>query len=463
VKVGKLSLLVLGAHLLAQTSYAGLDVSAPRGEATTHFKSPQGVTEVCIIPKKLSPSDFSDKDLKDEKELCSMDFYGIKSDAETPVPMITCPKQQSTNPATLVGVLPAGMTKAQAEAKLCKGPHNDFDMEAKFKTSITCSYVPANLAYWQLSKMFQAGRVMPAVLRTFDATEHEKIMNLGLQYSEGHAIEASWKRIEKAENAEPDLLYDTTRKTAYGALVKNLKKEAKYTVISGVGVYDTRYERFLKQAPFLRVADGRSVPVLAQSDELKTIVSTAVQMKDVSDMILLDVLLSQEDRIGNMHVRYAWYWPENGRMVSKVSKAKYNPDTKQPEIPKKELDMAKKSFLVREMYLKDNDCGVNVDKRTNMMRRYGVLEQVRHMSPETYKRFMQFAKIARNPETIKWLQTELLFRPIDVRGTKISFLANVDFAAKTLLENCRSGLLKLDLNVDDYAPGAKPTVQSCDI
>jgi hypothetical protein len=90
----------------------------------------------------------------------------------------------------------------------------------------------------------------------------------------------------------------------YGALSENAKGEEKYTEVSGVGDFATRYQRFLEQNPFLNVANPADVETVGKSKRIEKLVPVILQMRDVSGMILLDTLLSQDDRIGNIQYTF---------------------------------------------------------------------------------------------------------------------------------------------------------------
>ncbi|MBO9666038.1 MAG: hypothetical protein J7501_04435 [Bdellovibrio sp.] len=440
--------------LMTMNAMAAMNISTARGEKTTTFKSPHGRTEVCIIPQKLFPKGFSKGDLEDEAKLCEIDFYANN---------VICAKQNSTNPGLLIGDLIDGLTKDQAEAKLCEGPRDAFKTEAKFKQSISCSYTPSILAYYQFSRMLDAGNVPAAVIRTMDTQEHSKHTALALSYkSLEPTMRSTWGSFSKAHaNGTNTAIFDSTGQFVYGSLVDNVKKEERYTEVSGRGSYDTRYQRFLQQPPFLRVANGNSVEVIAGGNTLEKVAQTVVQMKDVSDMILLDTLFSQDDRIGNIHYKYAWYFVDDkGKVNSKKSKAEIKEG--KLVVPAEETAKYASGVLVRQMIMKDNDCGVDVTKRSNMMRKISAIEQVRHMSAKTYARLMSFAKIAKTPDVESYMQRELLFTSADLKGPGPSFQNNLDRAVKVLTENCQKGLLKLDLNIEDYAPGATKTTVACD-
>jgi hypothetical protein len=435
-------------------TFAAMDLRAARGEKTVNFTSPSGNTEFCIVPQKIKDSSFSESDIKTETKLCDINFYENT---------LVCAKQNSTNPGLLIGDLIPNYTKAQAEAKFCKGPADAFKTEAKFKQSISCSYTPSILAYYQFSRLLNAGRVPVAVVRTMDREEHVKHTHLALTYGLAGAIKSTWSNFSKAhESATNKNLFDDSGSFVYGALTDNPKGEFRYTEVSGGGAYETRYQRFLLQSPFLRVANPHSVEEIAGGSNFAKVIPIVTQMKDVSDMILLDTLFSQDDRIGNIHFKYAWYWiDEAGKIQRKKSQATLAKAG--PIIPPEEkTEFAGKATLVREMLMKDNDCGVDVKIRSNMMRKISAIEKVRHMSAKTYGRLINFAKVAKTPETESWMQNEMLFTTQDLKGTAKSFQSNLDYAVKVLTDNCKSGSLKLDLNPEDFVPNAAKIHMGCD-
>ena len=452
-------------QMLSSLSFAALDISQITGQKTI-YNSTFGKQEVCVIANKLKPNDYKDKDAKDEQQLCGYDFY-------TNVGL--CSKLNSTNPGTLVVELLSGKSR-QETMRMCSS--DDIKVEAKFKNSISCSYAPSILAYYHFSRMLKAGNVPVAVLRTMDKEEHLKVTKEALRIlssKPNDVIYKTWSSFLSEHQAGTNQnIFDTTGKFVYGALSDNPKGEYRYTEVSGVGSYDTRYERFLQQPPYKKVSSSARVSELAGSDQYKKIAPVVVQMKDVSDMILLDTLFSQDDRIGNIHYKLSWMIEKTDAATGKKSfdfeksKASLASDKKTWIIPENEKAIQSSgAVLVKEMLLKDNDCGVNIDKRSNMMRKISALEGVRHMSGRTYKRFIEMYKMAQTPEFKNWMRNTLLFREADLGSNPAtrsgkSFYGNLEKARSILVANCKSGALKLDLNVDDYIPGNAPQNYSCE-
>lgn len=58
---------------------------------------------------------------------------------------------------------------------------------------------------------------------------------------------------------------------------------------------------------------------------------------------------------------------------------------------------------------------------------------------------------------------DMMFRRADYEGGSKSFLVNMEKARSILLNACKAGTLKLDLDTERYLPGATPGTVSCDI
>jgi hypothetical protein len=229
-----------------------------------------------------------------------------------------------------------------------------------------------------------------------------------------------------------------------------------------VGPYDTRYQRFMQQAPFNRVVDSRSVDEIIKSSGAKPEV-VQQQMKDVSEMIVLDTLLSQDDRIGNIHFHLYWTKLEGNRIIKtlleKADLVKVEAQFKGKPLSRvSESALASvidpRGVLTRVMTLKDNDCGVDVDKRSNNMRVISAIEQVRHMSKKTYEQLLKMKALVdkNDPAFLTFFRDTLLYRAADFSTSKKSFVDNLNRVisvitknAGNVTENSNDGILKLDL------------------
>lgn len=454
-----LSLISLSA-LFAQGQTTGFLPAQSKG-----FQSPSGARETCWSPRKwigdfAAASIYSADDLKKEAQLCGYDFYSN---------VALCPKLNSTNPGTLITKIPEGRTRAEIMQNHCGEDSKLRKVEAKFKQSLTCSYTPSGIATYHVSRLLGGiGRIPVTVLRTMDPQEHRDLAKRALeQVPSGEIIARSWTKFLEAHDQRPSTLF-TREGLLYGFLTDNVKNEFIYTEVSGVGGYDTRYQRFVQQPPYLRVTSQESVDQLAGTAQLNVLVPMMVQMKDVSDMVLLDTLMSQDDRVGNIHYKFRWYWIENGQLKTEKSDAEkvtrqnqarqnYSVGIVQAVVPESELvtARAKRAFLVKEMVLKDNDCGVNVNMRSNNMRSVDGIENVRHMSYETYSRFMRLAEaVMANPaHAQEYFTKDLLYTNADFKGSRISFMGNLQRAYEVLKNKCLSGELRFDLDVQKRLSG----------
>jgi hypothetical protein len=470
--------------VVADIALAGLKTTEvlARGGISKMLPTPNSGSEVCIIPDKLASFGnlaYSSKDVDKEAELCALSMHeGVASGVNGLKTTATCPKLNSTNPGVLLVQIPGvgteseiGWTKSKVESAFCKNKSQmdsklkgDYEVEAKFKQSITCSYAPSALAAYHLSRMMGGMLNTPvAVVRTMDRETHEGIIQKALKLLSGQSsaiIYKAWSSFQRksAERTDEKLYIDSGR-YLYGALSENISKEFIYTEVSGVGPYDTRYERFQKQGPFQRVASSRSLESLAGGVNFDKVIPIAQQMKDVADMVVLDSLLSQDDRIGNIHFNlYRLKLDGHGNVMRTVLKAK---DIKSLEAltPKKSLsrwpessfsnNVTEDGVLVRIMTLKDNDCGVDVDKRSNNMRVISGVEQLRHLSRTTFHQLLKLHRLAQDSGSAlhDFFVNTLLYREKDfAQQSRKGFLANLNTVVSKLKLNCEAGVLKLDLD-----------------
>jgi hypothetical protein len=490
---------------------------------------PQGGEETCLVPKHYSASSkiltnprLAD-DREDEFKLCRLTVYegmGPKAKVESvgslqfaalePKEILACPKYNSTNPGTNLVEVPAKMSYSEAAKMLCvpkdkalaalkaendesddKDYEGKYDLDAKFKSTISCSATASALGYYHVSRLLGGiGRVPVVVARTLSRATHQEIADRAVNHFNGsqELIAQNWRTFLKAskdaEAGKPNpKIYTDKGQYVYGSLQKNLKGEERYTEIGGRGAYDDRYTRFLGQDPFLRVSNPAGVKLLPPAGvstapsvrQFSEMAPHILQMQDVSDMVLMDTLMSQDDRIGNIHVK---------PMVLELGSQTPRKMKKAEEKALEALQKIKKSFplsasvaaeasskvfpdgsavFVRAMYLKDNDCGVDIDSRGNQMRKNKALEAVRHMNPETYKRFMAFAEEVESDRFKSFASETLLYRPVEYQGHRFSLKENVRHAVKVLSENCERGLLKLDLvqSFDEKGNWVQPPPVSC--
>ena len=379
--------------------------------------------EVCRIPNAFPGLNIFEPTSK-ESALCGYDFYSDPSVA-------ICAKGNSTNPGVLVFELNPGVSQSSFETDQClKVNPVGGKKVGKFKSSITCSYTPSILGYYQLSRYLNgAGNVPAAVYRTMNETEHKKITAEGEQT----AIKASWAQFASDElnpAAHPSIFLPVGggQYDVYGALSENPKDEAFYGDFYGPKhTYDQGLTAFQQTVPFQHLINAN--PVAA-------------------------TLMNQQDRFGNVAYVNYYQYVENGQVVSEKLQTG-------DKAPAQLADMKQKGgVLVKVSLMKDNDCGVD---KTNLMKGARLIEKVRHIHPETYAAIQRLAHTlaTQGPVLENYFKTELLYSDLDWEGTN-GFSKNLVYVANTLLANCKAGSLKLDLDVNAYL-GLTPAQSNCEI
>jgi hypothetical protein len=452
--------------------------------------------ETCIMPKHYILksqssgnvlSDYKEKDRDEEAKLCNIDFSTSA----------LCPKLESTNPGILVLTESNGKT-GQLSDELCwalaKDKATTIKKEAKFKQTIGCSNTSSILTSYHLARMFGAQVHVPvAVVKTMPREQHIKFGNQArriLKQSEikpTSALVKLWKQFEK-----PDLMGDDSAlflengKYLYGALADNPNREVNYSEIYG-GKKDDTYITFKLQLPFKRVSSDQSLDVILtdKNKSLQASLPIIQQMADVSNMLIFDALQSQQDRIGNIHFYVAYGYLDNDGKVKKktLSKSdfaiveslanktalksmnnvdfinmtpiflKANPELL-TKLNEKGIKNANKGVLVREMLLKDNDCG-GIKKSNRTKDNGDLIGELRHITPETYQAVMALQNEAKNNsvELESFFNDVLLRDDTALKNKEKGFLANLDYVANTLRNNCKNKKLKIDLEYSYDAQG----------
>src|SRR5439155_343436 len=214
-------------------------------------------------------------------------------------------------------------------------------------------------------------------------------------------------------------LYISDGKQLYGALQANPTGEESYPRLSDLGGATA----FAASSEFGKVTNPNALK-LDYKDAIGKLnqpaVQQVVQIKDLSDMVLMDFIMSQADRFsGNMHSEKIYVWLENGVLKTKAKKS----DPAKAAEQLKELPSD--TVLIDRMIMKDNDAGL---VSGNSAKSYHLLEKVSHMDPKIYKRLLDLQKELQKPEVAEWYQTELLFTPTNFNTVK----NNVDEAVGIL-------------------------------
>ena len=406
----------------------------PTGQETVNHAAPNGTFELAIrsspFPGHLEI--YSSKDIEKEKELAELDFYNGKT--KDGLDIVLIPKTYSTSPGINVHAvkLPVGISHiSYAEAHTAKSHSGDDKIIAKYKQSIPThfTYSPSIFGYYHLSRFLDTGHVEPAIIRTMDIAAHRPLADLGKEKAIGSNNRKQWTELRALDDAHSNpRLYTEDGKQLYGALQANPAGEQSYPHLSDLG----GVAAFSACAEFGKVTNSNplKLDVTDSSGKLnQAAVQQMVQIKDLSDMVLMDFIMSQADRFsGNMHSEKIYIWIENGVL-------KHNAKKSDPAKAAEQLkDLPPEAVLVNRMIMKDNDAGLISG---NSAKTYHLLDKISHMDPKTYNRLVNLQKELQKPEVAQWYQTDLLFTPTDFDTVK----NNVDQAVGILSARKDKGLL----------------------
>lgn len=462
--------------ILALLSGALLSIpgqAAVTGEVRT-FSGPDGLQERCIRLAPFPGAHYSKKDRETEAGYCAIDF------GQTGL----CPKLWSTSPGTLVYELEdsSPMAIANFERQWCGKGHGARDHArdklATFKVSVngrttSATYAPSSWVYYHLSRFFHTQTyVPPAVYRSVSlARHHERVVRPALTLVKGrHArmLSEGWTHLEALESgqlggsAAREALTDEGRQV-FGVLIDNkgdrFGPEFNGTRESGWG--SGQNEDFQQTAAFLALRIAGALPEAAASGirqarrnprmakALSANVSVEqvyVWMQSVMEITLLDYLLRQQDRIGNIDYRWRWVWVEDGAVKSDSAHGEQRPDKLE----------GRAAWRLRLPAINDNDAGVR-SGYANFAERTGMLEELAHYDPLLYERLGRLAgDLARQGETWQWLRGVAGLSEREATGIATRAQAAFDL----LRSQCEAGSLRLDFDLAALLAGEAATTRA---
>ncbi len=441
-------LLLSGAFLGPSVAHATLSAHLQRGEKIVDLPVAGRNAEVCVIPKHFAGGEYSDKDIEVETRLCNID--GNSNAA-------VCPKLNSTNPGLDFYSLSQGVARDDVAAR-CET--SGAKKIAKYKLSTSCSYTPSILGYYHMSRMLGGiGNVPPTVLRTFDLKNHIALGHKALdQTKSGTLIHQTWAGLVAqltagAKANRRDFLLTDDFAQSYGALSENPTKEEFYKEFFNGGATNVaRAQNFRNGNPI--------IGMLARNSDISTLVGRTfttenvqkmVQLKDAADLIVIDTLMNQQDRFGNIHDLQTYYYLDANDLNQDGSAKLKSSKSLTPE------EAARVGAVqVKKMLLKDNDCGVAKD---NIAKQTGLADRIAHIDPGTYRLILRFDGIADSAETREFFVRELVFTANDYAAVR----KNLKDLATELHQTCLQGRLKLDLDLQTHFSAQPLKAQSCDL
>jgi hypothetical protein len=457
------------AILTGLTAFAGV----PRGQVFS-FLSPEGLTEQCIKTEQMPGAVYSAKDLKQETKLCGLNLYSAQ--------IALCAKTWGTSPALVIIPNTTGMLAEDFEAKNClkgdepKGTEIPAEKAAKIKFSMndattSATYSRASFLYYHLSRYFEVSIDVPvSVYRSMDKNVHyERITSKVID--NGKKNGAAWKIFSQAEKDPMSYkpaseLFTDDRKQIFGALLDG--GGDKYTTdFNGLrskwGLTQTK--EFMDTAPFqalrshLELKDAIVMgEKLARSNEvmnkdLGKVISSQQMitwMKELSEITLLDHILNQQDRVGNIHYKWHWQWVQDGEVKTLKADLKDQP---RPNVIGKVSPPAEIAsyfpILVQKTRLVDNDAGVRTNYK-NFGKIAGHLASLRHFNAKIYQKLMALDRDIKAKGAIY----NYVVNTFNLTKEEVALLAtNTADAASILRNSCKAGQLKFDLKPEKFMLG----------
>jgi hypothetical protein len=446
--VAVFSLLPFGGSLAAQPvdRYSlPLDREAPRGIQTIRYSVPNGrPDEISVLPRHLAFAKYQGEDgaedTAEEKKLGRYDFYKPGNTHDDGA-VALLPKDKSTSAAVELFEIPKGSSKPEEEtASYCTSMRKTSKDLAKFKqtdNAFTTTNTAAILGYYHVSRALgDICEIQPAILRTMDIEQHKKVVKLAADLGIGGTVRKSWNLFNKYyanPKASPVAasLFTNDFQQIYGALLKNTRGEEHYAEWLRAG------NNLSSVQAFRNMADSRPVAaILGSSQFTPKNVQALVGMRDMSDLILLDYLLAQSDRLTGGNI-------SDFNMVYYLQDNQVKHSRKVDNVPPGATQVS-----VKKLTIVDTDAGL---VNQNVFEQKGYLNQICHLHPDTYNRLLDFAQRWKtDPEVKAFFHQECTFS----NGQLARFEKDLLTAAAIMQSRRNAGKLLLDLDLDEFFKSA---------
>ncbi|WP_413585008.1 hypothetical protein [Bdellovibrio sp. HCB274] len=504
--------------------------------------SGKALPEKCYILPRLPG--LESKIDKDEDALCAFNLYPTRGDHPKTQTFYSCPKVNSTSIAVEFFKVPNGMSEAKFQKTVCTLSRPDKkklkdragypDKEAKFKFAAPGVSVGSILGYSRLNQLFKGVDIPAVTLRTVDldtVLDHslagrylslqmgKTIINRYWHYQIGHLIRTKHGNVSQLPDAYtkpphglnlvPPAFYNVGKRRGlldnssahwtnlqltedkqqvFGVLAENPGNEESYSEASGLKQYKLRVDQFRNSSvywPLLK--DPRPVTQILGSTNLAQSGQKLQGMQDTSTMLVLDFLLSQSDRIGNIAFKRRQFFKTAQGTLDDISEKKYKELRAKPagtltpaevEI----LNAIKQSGVsLKVMLLKDNDGGFDL----NTAKKYHLIADVkktsatydswkdnadlylnstmvvRHFSPKAYRGVIQlYGQVFGAPDSQAVMQNYFMSTLQFTPGEYRVFKTNLQSLYNALYRGCKNGSLLLDLDMKDYFSAYPNPVQT---
>lgn len=419
--------------------------------------SKNGVAEKCFYPEKVLGYSVDKKQAKNFEKLCDIDPYSMKSQNTDIKPALMCPKLMSSSPGLYLIENNSYLETEQFKSTVCatRRPQKlingvEYKKLAKFKTSLGFTKAHSSVVYNYLSKMvFENLTVPEAVFRTLDYTEQRKESAFAmkqitrLQIPKTQIIVDSWEWLNQTYAAKlptTELKFDDS--TILGILIKDFKA-IQYVELAAGPSSQTETE---KNQVYRNVFSEK--PIIQNYSQIqKTEIQNLFESQGISEMLVIDSILSQKDRYGSYgNIHYIPYWLKISGSNFDFIKATLEDSEKRVEAAEIKEKQAQGYFLIKRISLLDNDAAIKSPKENSNMKR-NVPARIRHLSQRTYSKIQNLNRMFENNQNIQEFKNAFMLKETEMKNIE----TNLKSVSEILKTNCLSGFLKLDLNSEDIA------------
>ncbi len=428
----------------------------------TKYISPSGITEQAIALDEIPDGTYTFKDRKKEDRFLAIDFYEQS--------ITLTPKTWSTSPATMIrdiSQVDGSSQSAYENQALGKTVASTVKKVAKFKQSMNQSgtsgtFSTASLLYYHFSCYFDTVTKVPtAIYREMDRKIHcKRVTEFGRKRTSRGMIAKGWEhlyRAEKTPNSYQPMneLFTPERDKIYGVLLngKGTRYGAEINGARKRGWGSPQNEEFQETAPYFALRSDK--PLLEAINEGKRRMDRTVRiasgdpspfqmiywMRELTEIVLLDYIFSQQDRVGNIDYRWAWYWIEAGMVKKQWYESKQSRKRMRSQSPPATIRQFS-PVLIQRTCLNDNDAGGRVPY-ANFAKKTGMLQKLRHISAKTYTKLIQLDQDLQSQGAIyRYIEENFI---LDA-GQRRQIVKNTHLAADILKDTHEIGKLRFDLD-----------------
>jgi hypothetical protein len=391
-------------------------------------RSPGGVVETC---KRLAPFPFRpagllldkrafsqrkdwyrDQDSEVVDRLCSVDLYAARSTKKRRARAV-CPKLKGSSPGLeIYDLKTARMSKRRFERKVCRimrrkrWSRRRIRKTSVYKTTVFGRERQATLLYFHFSRLLgNIALVPPSTSRTVSAREYTAWSRRGLRYMKkiGKKTELAsintidgWDVLVGLMTVSPRrvrgrqvmarhrLLVPGRPHLVRGTITRNVRGESEHRALCYHGRIEFEKAASYRKAPYYRLVRSRRSAQrllgLAQKRgrRLRRGLQKLSCARDFTHMVILDQLLNQRDRIGNVHEKVYYHFVDSqGRLDWRKKSSK---------VPGKVV------VPLRRLILRDNEDGLYF-KHVGQIVSAGLFRDIRHLDPGTYSRIQWLARL----------------------------------------------------------------------